>query len=379
MHTPSQILALRKQLHQHPELSGAEAKTAGCIKAFISEHHAGQIIHDLGGPGFAVVYDFGENGKTIAIRCELDALPIAEQNDFSHKSTVDGVSHKCGHDGHMSMVVGLVLWIKEQTFDSGRIVLLFQSAEETGKGAHSMLSDSRFDELGIDCIFAMHNVPGEPMHTVLLMENGFSAEVQSCSIHLQGKEAHASEPENGLNPALALSSIIAEIDKLNVQSPTDQDFSICTPIHIDMGEKSYGISPAAGEIHYTMRAWSPERMNLLKSEVEHLTARIAAEHGLTHRIKWFEYFPASVNDRECNEIISQAATQNGLPLKRMPHPMRFGEDFGWFAQRYPSAMFGLGSGINTPALHHADYDFPDELLPTGIMMFQSIIEQVLAK
>ena len=164
----SEIKKLRKELHQYPEVSGSESATAQRIKKFIETHHPTTIIDKIGENGLAAVYEFSKSGPSITIRCELDALPIQEENTFSHQSKNKGISHKCGHDGHMAIVAGLIFWIKEQKFKSGKIILLFQPAEETGQGAYQIIEDSRFQKLNTDYIFALHNIPGEPLHLSLI-------------------------------------------------------------------------------------------------------------------------------------------------------------------------------------------------------------------
>ncbi|MEL7246813.1 MAG: amidohydrolase [Bacteroidota bacterium] len=371
---------LRKGLHRRPELSGAEEQTAKRIQDFLLENSKPtDLITGLGGTGVAAVYEFGESGPGILIRCELDALPIAEQNTFGHRSQNSGVSHKCGHDGHMAIVAGLASWLNKQPFSQGRVVLLFQPAEETGQGAAGVLKDQRFLDLSIDYAFALHNIPGESLHTILLMEPGFSAEVQSFALQLKGKTAHAAEPEAGINPAVGIAELINILTELNQPEPTAEEFSVLTPIHILLGEKSYGVAPGTGELHYTIRAWSPGQMQQLVSQIEQAVVQICRQQQLEYQLDWLEHFPASTNDLDCNIIIVQAATALQLPLRRMPHPFRFGEDFGWFSHRFKTGMFGLGAGKNTPALHHADYDFPDELLETGLGMFQGIIFQLLGE
>ncbi|APG61389.1 amidohydrolase [Christiangramia salexigens] len=372
----NEILALRKELHANPELSGNEINTARRIKDFISLHSNAEIIDNIGGNGLAAVFEFSKNGPQIMIRCELDALPIQEKNDFKHRSCIDGISHKCGHDGHMSIVAGLIFWLRAQTFDKGQVVLLFQPAEETGKGAHQMLTDKKFDRFSPDFVFALHNLPGKPLNSVILKKEFFSATVKSMFVKFTGKEAHASEPENGNNPALAISKLIAEFSKLNTPEPSSPEFSILTPVHFKMGDRSYGISPASAELHYTIRAWSNPVMEELMHKIKTLIAEIADAHKLKQETDWFEYFPEVKNDAGCNEIIEKAANKNGLKLLKEDIPFRFGEDFGWYSKNYPAAMFGLGAGENSPALHHADYDFPDEILESGINMFQTMIEDI---
>ena len=374
----SELFELRKELHKYPELSNDEFNTAQRIQKFIEKHHSTRIITNIGGTGLAAIYEFSQTGPTIAIRCELDALPIQEVNDFGHKSTFNGVSHKCGHDGHMSIVAGLIFWLKEQKFKSGKVILLFQPAEETGEGAYKVLADERFLELNIDYMFALHNIPGEPLHSIISMNKGFSAEVQSLCIILKGKESHASEPESGINPALAMAQMITELAKLNTNNPLDENFAILTPVHSAMGQKSYGISPANGELHYTIRTWSTEKMAYLKIDIAQIFKDICDANILDYEIDWFEYFPASKNDQKCNNYIIEAANENGFELIEKLYPFKFGEDFGWFSKKYKTAMFGLGAGNETSALHNADYEFPDEIIDTGINMFATIISKLLS-
>jgi len=372
-----EILSLRKELHQNPELSSFEFETAERIRNFIEKHHPTEILENLGGTGVAAIYKFPKKGPSITIRCELDALPIQEENLFEHQSKNKGISHKCGHDGHMAIVSGLIFWLKKQSFESGEVILLFQPAEENGEGAHLVLQDKRFKNLETDYIFALHNIPKEPLHSIQLMEKGFSAEVQSFIVKVNGKESHAAEPENGVNPALGLSEMIAAFSKLVVAKPEDENFALLTPVHINMGQKAYGISPANGELHYTMRTWSGTNMSTLKTQVSSIVRGISEQHQLAYDIEWLEYFPASANDTDSNAYVAWAAKENNFQVVERPYPFKFGEDFGWFSREYKTAMFGLGAGIDTPALHNADYDFPDELLETGILMFQSIISNIL--
>jgi amidohydrolase len=373
----SQLLKLRKELHRHPELSGKEKETAKRIKTFIEAFKPTEIIENIGGYGLAVIYEFSKTGITIAIRCELDALPIQESNDFEHQSTQEGVSHKCGHDGHMAIVAGLASWLQQVDFEEGRVILIFQPAEENGAGAKAIINHPKFQTLNIDYIFALHNLPKLPMHQIIVYQNQFSPTVQSLAIKLTGKTAHAAEPENGKNPATAISKILQFAKSLEQSKASLQDFALITPVFITMGEPTYGISAGYGEVHFTMRAWQKERMEYIIEQLQSTLNNIATSEGLTVKYDWFDYFPTVVNDDFCNEMIKQAAFENEFEVKEPTHGLRFGEDFGWFSQQFKSAMFGLGAGLDTPALHNDDYDFPDELIKTGIEMFKGIITEIL--
>ena len=373
----SDIIALRHELHSKPEVSNSEYQTAEIIKQYIQQYNPTEIIEGIGGAGLAAIYQYSDTGKTIVIRCELDALPIQEQNEMSYRSTNEGVSHKCGHDGHMAIVSSLAKWLDLADFNTGKVILLYQPAEENGQGAERVLQDIRYSELQADYVFALHNLPKEPMHQILLMNKGFSAEVQSLIVRLTGKESHAAEPENGINPTLAVSQITAQLADLNVPYPEEDTFAVLTPVHINVGQPSYGISPGTGEIHYTIRTWNKGEMQLLKSKILKSIAEISEQYKLQHDVEWLEYFPASINDRDSNELVRKAAIVNDFNITEKNYPFKFGEDFGWYSDHYKTSIFGLGAGMNTPALHNADYDFPDELIATGSTMFKAIIRNAL--
>lgn len=372
------LIDFRRLLHAFPELSNQEHETADRIVEFVSRYQPTEIIKNLGGTGVAVIFEFGKSGKTIMLRCELDALPIHEENKVDYRSQNSGVSHKCGHDGHMAILSGMGKWLSEQDFDTGRVILLFQPAEETGSGADQVIRDSRFGTISPDYVFALHNIPGVQKHEIIFIDQGFSAEVQSLIIRLEGKECHAAEPQNGNNPAQAISEIISKVDKLNHHNLDNDRFSILTPVHINMGQPSYGISPGNGELHYTIRTWTGQEMDTLKSKVQNIVEEMSKTYKLEYEIEWLEYFPANRNDSEANQYIKTAAQMNGLSILTREHPFTFGEDFGWFAKAHQSAMFGIGAGLDTPALHSKEYDFPDELIETGLKMWQSIIQLILA-
>jgi amidohydrolase len=306
------IINFRKELHQYPELSGNETETVERIKEFIQHHHPGKIT-ELESGGLMVVYDFGE-GPVVMLRCELDALPIEEENDFAHRSKVSGVSHKCGHDGHMAVVAGVGLHLKEKIYKRGKVILLFQPAEETGKGAYAVLNDPGFAKVEPDYIFALHNLPGEPLNSVIMVDNYFSATVQSFKLELTGKQAHASEPENGINPAYAISELISQFRSLQVMSPEKSDFALLTPVHENLGSADYGISAGTGELHYTIRTWDEMEMEKLQENIIKEIEIVCDKERLSYSINWFDYFPASKNEEQCNNYINRVASMLELNL-----------------------------------------------------------------
>jgi amidohydrolase len=303
-------------------------------------------------------------------------LPIDEENAFEHKSVYENISHKCGHDGHMSIVSGLIPILSENKIKKGKVVLLFQPAEETGQGASLVLSDAKFTKLKPDFAFALHNLPGFKKNQIIIKKDVFASASKGLIIRLKGKTSHAGEPERGITPSLAVAELIQEITALP-KNKIIQDFSLVTIIHSRIGERAFGTTPGYAELMATLRSYKDEDINKLTDLSEQLINRIAADHKLKYEIEWVEEFPSTKNDNDCVEIISQCAEENNLRINEIDKPFRWSEDFGHFTHNYKGALFGLGSGINQPQLHNPDYDFPGEIISTGTKMFYSIIKKVL--
>lgn len=372
-----ELIQLRKFLHQNPEISGNESKTAQRILDFLSKYKPNQVIKNIGGQGILAIYKGKETGKSILFRCELDALAIQETNSFDYKSKFDGVSHKCGHDGHMAILCGLAKKIYLNPLKKGTVYLLFQPSEEDGNGAKRVLNDFKFKEINLDFAFALHNLPSYPKHKIIVKENTFTCAVNSMIIQLEGKTSHAGEPENGINPALAIAEIITLFNSKINNDITSETYCLITPIHINMGKKAYGVSAGYGEVHFTIRSNSNVQMRIIESNLEENGKEIASKFNLKIKMGWTQSFQANENNIEAVNYIRKAATSNNLNILEKELPFTFGEDFGLFTQKYKGAMLGLGSGEKTPALHNPDYDFPDEIIDTGITLFYQIAKEIL--
>jgi len=373
-----QLTHFRRQLHAHPEVSGNEKATAARVLEFLQICAPDELLTGIGGYGIVATWDSGLEGESLLFRAELDALPIEEVNDFAHQSVHKGVSHKCGHDGHATILCGLAQYLAANRPPKGKVSLLFQPAEETGEGARAMLDDVKFNAVKPDFAFALHNLPGYALSEVVIKEGAFSAAVNSMIIHLYGKTAHAAEPENGLNPALALAEIVKESLAKACNQPERADFRVITPVYLELGEKAYGVSAGKAAIHFTLRCWNDENLRQLEQQIELLATQIAKQHQLEIAFEYTQTFHANQNDATATEIVRKAATAADCVIARRDYPFKWGEDFGLFTAHFRGCMFGLGAGENIPALHNPDYDFPDTLVETGVRVFSGIIEQILA-
>lgn len=367
----------RRRLHQFPELSGREAKTAARVCHFLQPTSPDRVYQHIGGHGVAVVYDSGQTGPTVMFRCELDALPIQETSSFSYASVAPGISHKCGHDGHMAILAGLGYLLAENRPAKGKIILLFQPAEETGEGALRILQDPVWKEIKPDYLFTLHNIPGLPKYQICSKPGVFAAASKGVIVTLKGATSHAAHPEQGNSPAAALASIIQEWEQLSRQSSSFQCFILLTVVHALLGEPAFGITPGHAELRATLRSYENTDMQTLTRLAEAVVKRQAAEYGLQYEISCTEAFASVVNNREAYGYVQQAAEACKLDFIALETPFRWSEDVGYFSSQCKTALFGLGAGDTQPVLHHATYDFSDDLILTGSRIFLEIAKAIL--
>ncbi len=371
------LTRIRKKLHSNPEVSGAEAQTAQYIIEILESYAPDAIYKNLGGHGVMAVFGKPDSGLKLLFRAELDALPIQEINNFEHKSTRKGVSHKCGHDGHMAILLGLVERSTQESELRGQFLFLFQPAEETGEGAQKVLNENIIQAYEPDYCFALHNLPGYPLGNIIIKEGAFTASVKSLIIKLEGKTAHAAEPEFGINPAVAMAEIIQLAQRFHNPRPKQENFSLITPVHMILGEPAYGLSAGYGEVHLTIRTWSQKKMDEITRQLVQSIEHVASLHDLEISFDWTNEFIANKNDSYAVDLIEKAARKLNLPIIQRNIPLKWGEDFGAISNQCKGAMFGIGAGETQPALHNPDYDFPDDITTVGINMFKEIANCLL--
>ncbi|MEX0928431.1 MAG: amidohydrolase [Balneolales bacterium] len=370
------ILQLRHKLHTLAEVSNKEKNTAVFIREWLADTRPDSIIDHIGGYGIAAVYNGPEPGPTVMIRAELDALPIPETIESDHGSGSPGIAHKCGHDGHMAIVCGVARKLKENPVKKGRVVLLFQPAEETGEGAARILEDEKFKNIAPDYIFALHNLPGFPENEIIVRQGVFASASRGLIVRLKGKTSHAGHPEDGKSPALAAATLIQGLTALPSLYTTLHSAALVTIIHARVGEIAFGTTPGHAEVMATLRAYRNEDINTMVRESLQLVKGTCMAHGLEYETGWTEIFESNINDKTCINMITTAAEENGLKTRKQKNAFPWSEDFGRFTQQYKGALFGLGAGLKHPQLHNSNYDFPDSILSAGIAMFCSIIQNV---
>ncbi|WP_420415371.1 amidohydrolase [Roseibium sp.] len=376
-HDQIELTAFRRALHQHPELSGEEFETAKKITAALGQLSPTKVLSGLGGHGVAAVFDSGVEGPTVLFRAELDALPIEEQNEIEWSSVIKGKSHVCGHDGHMTMLLGLGRVISRAPVAKGRVVLLFQPAEEDGSGARAVVADPRFEELRADWAFAIHNEPGRPFGHVSTRPGLINCASLGLMITLTGKTAHAADPQDGISPMRTVAELMPSLEDLSNDGLLEDDFQLVTVTHALLGEPTFGVAPGEAKIYATLRTTRDDHLEDLEVAARNLATSMADRNGLGVAFGIYDKFAASINDAEAHAVAVAAMNAIGVKNDDVGVPMRASEDFGVFGWDAKAAMLCLGPGEDYAALHNPDFDFPDDLIPIGCAIFERIARDLL--
>ncbi|NBC67025.1 MAG: amidohydrolase [Bacteroidetes bacterium] len=372
----SDLIHLRKNLHEHPEISGKEKKTAKRIKGELEKCGADKILSGLGGHGVLATFRCSSKNpkKRLLFRAELDAISVEEETKLTYQSNLTGAMHGCGHDGHMAILIGLAKQLHKNRPKEVDVYLLFQPSEETGKGAARVLEDDHFKELKIDHGFALHNLPGFAENRIICKMGPFAAGSVGLDISVKGTFSHAAYPEKGLNPSVMVAKLITEIDR-RMKAFRDENESnkiVCT--YIKMGERAFGISPGKARIGFTIRSASDENLDFGVKLVYEIIDKVKKNFAGQISVKKVEPFRATINSKEGAEVIMNVSEKQELDYKELNVPFPWSEDFGEFGRQFPIAIFGLGAGQDKPPLHSEKFDFNDNLIPAGIAMFRGIVD-----
>lgn len=367
---------IRHLLHQHPELSGCEKNTHDLIVKELTQLHPLKIYTHVGSTpqheAYGVIAVFGQDlsAPAIAFRADIDALPIQEQNSLPYRSVNQNIGHKCGHDGHTAILLELAQHLHACR---NTVILIFQPEEETGLGSKKILQSGILKQYDIRAIYAIHNLPGYPLNQLVLIPNTFAAASSGFIIHLHGRQTHASTPEKGINPALAISQLIQRFDTFNHVNINDiKSFSQSTPIYIRCGSEAFGTSAGEASLAFTLRAYTNETMEWLLQTARSITNEVAQNQQLKVDIELREPFYATENNLQQVVRIQHLAHSLHLSIHQEERPFRWSEDFADYLMVYPGAMMGIGSGEDHVELHHPDYDFPDQIIRPTAQLFLEI-------
>ena len=378
---------LRDKLNKNAELSGQEKETNKIINKFLEKTNPDVHYKNVGGYGIVAIYKGAEEGRNILFRADIDGLnipsgqqttdngqqSISESKANGQQPTANSqYSHRCGHDGHATILCGLAMRYGKKRPEKGNVILLFQPAEETGEGALSVINDPLFKEIKIDMAFALHNLPGYAKHQIILKKGCFASASLGLKLIFDGATSHASQPEKGNNPQRVITTLLDAFQKKYENLKRDKFHTTLTVTHVAIGEETFGVTPGRAEIWLTLRSQDDKSLQNLTDSTIALSEYVAKEFKLKFSHSIHEAFAATMNSSRETEVVEQAAKELKLSVNYIKEPFPWSEDFGRFGSICPICLFGLGSGFEHEPLHSPVYDFEDEIIDTGVDIFYQL-------
>lgn len=374
----------RRHLHQFPETAFEETGTAWFIADKLSDF--GLDVHQgLGKTGVVATLSAGDSNKKIALRADMDALFIQEQNTFDHKSRHEGKMHACGHDGHCAMLLGAASYLARNRDFNGTVYFVFQPAEEGRAGAKQMIQDGLFEKFPADCVFGLHNFPDVPLGHFAVKQGPMMASFDCFEIVLTGQATHAAMPHLGSDAIVAAAQLITVLQTIisRTVDPAEQAVVSITQIHAG---QTWNALPESVVLRGTFRCFSDSAQKTIADKIRQLTHALCQGFNVTAEIKFNPEnpgYPITFNTEEETQMALNAAIavvgEDGID--RQPTPSMGSEDFAFMLQEKPGCYLWLGNGPaeNGCLLHNPHYDFKDEILPIGTAYWVKLVETVLPR
>lgn len=375
------LVALRRDLHAHPELAFQERRTAGVVAAALRS--LGMEVHEsIGGTGVVGVLRSGSGGSSVGLRADMDALPIAEQGDRPHISRFPGVHHGCGHDGHTAMLLGAARQLARTRRFDGTVNFIFQPAEEGRGGARAMVQDGLFERFPCDTVYALHNWPELPAGTAQTRPGAIMAAADRFDIVVRGRGGHAAQPHRTPDAVLAASELVTQLHTITSRRIPPTENAVLSVTRISGGQ-SHNVLPSAVELTGTVRSFDAGVQDTIESAIRQVAQGVAHATGTEIEVEYVRYYPATVNTPEEAALALRAAQSAGLEVAVAPAAAFTSEDFAFMLQARPGAYLWLGQGrrrgeVAAPPLHHPSYDFNDEVLPLGVAWFVEMAHLAVA-
>ena len=370
------LIAFRRDVHAHPELGFVEHRTAARIAGELRA--IGLDVHEgIGGTGLVGVLRAGSSTRSIGLRADMDALSIHEQTGLPYASTIPGVFHGCGHDGHVAMLLGAAQHLARTGNFDGTIHFIFQPAEEGLGGARAMVQEGLFDRFPCDRIFALHNWPDLPAGVVATRPGPIMGAADKFEIVLEGRGGHAAIPHNTPDAILAASTLITQLNSIVARRIAPTASAVLSVTQIEGGH-AHNVLPATVRIVGTVRTFDPEVQDRIEEAIRQIADGVAIASGVSAHIDYDRYYPATINDAEAAaEALAIAGTVTEAQLA--PDPAFTSEDFAFMLHACKGAYIWLGQkqDDHSAPLHHPQYDFNDDVLATGIRLHVALAETLL--
>ncbi len=371
----------RRDLHRHPELGFDESRTSARV-AELLESFGIEVHREIGKTGVVGVLQRGNGTRSIGLRADMDALPIAETNEFGYRSANAGVMHACGHDGHTAMLLGAARHLSESGQFNGRVVFVFQPNEEHGLGAAAMIDDGLFDRFDVDEVYGMHNIPGMEIGTFATRAGPVTASESLFEIEISARGGHAALPHMGVDAIVVGSEIVSALQTIVSRKLNPGLNGVVSVTEFETDGKR-NVLPGNAVLRGDARALTPEINETIEARMRQIVDGVCMAHGVKADVTYDTIFPPTINAVAPAAAAVQAAAVlagEGAVDGDCP-PKLFSEDFAHMAAARPGCFVLMGNGTEGPnarPLHSADYDFSDHALVPGSSFWVTLIEEQLA-
>jgi amidohydrolase len=374
---------VRRDLHAHPELGFEEHRTARVVcdqlTALGIEHHSG-----IGRTGIVAVVPgrTSTSGRSVALRADMDALPMQKENAFAHKSRYDGRMHGCGHDGHTTMLLAAARYLHQTCNFDGTAYLIFQPGEEGYAGAKAMIEDGLFERFPAEHVYALHNWPGLPAGKIGITPGAAMAAADRIEITIDGRGGHGAHPHAAIDPVLVAGHIIVAAQSIVSRNVSPVDTAVVSLCAMQAGNPgAMSVIPAHAKLVGTVRTFRPATQDMIERRLNELIPSIAAAFGAKATLKYERVYPATIN-HDADAAFAMRVAENLVGPDngaRNLDPSMGSEDFAFMLQARPGAFARLGQGGADGGcfLHNSTYDFNDAVIPLGAGYLASLAEQAM--
>ncbi|TAL84911.1 MAG: amidohydrolase [Candidimonas sp.] len=385
----SEISAIRRDIHAHPELAYEEVRTADIVAQKLESWgipvHRGMGITGVVG----TIHGKTQNGHAIGLRADMDALPMQELNTFDHASKNEGKMHACGHDGHTAMLLAAARYLAEHRDFDGTVHVIFQPAEEGFSGAKKMIDDGLFTQCPMDAVFGMHNWPGMPVGTFGVIPGPMMGSSNTFEITLEGKGAHAAMPHLGIDPVMAAVQLAQSFQTIISRDLDPLDPAVLSVTQIHSGSAD-NVIPNFATMRGTVRTFSDQALDLIEKRMAEITHLGSQAMNCKADFVFRRKYPATVNHPEqtafCARVLTAMVGEQGV--NQSIRPSMGSEDFAFMLQEKPGCYVWIGNGegdhrnpghgLGPCTLHNGSYDFNDDLIPLGASYWVQLAQRWLA-
>jgi amidohydrolase len=374
--THAEITAWRRHLHQYPELMFEVHETAKFVEEKLRSFGITDITTGIGQTGVVAVIEGRTNtsGRTVGLRADMDALPIEEATGLDYASKNPGKMHACGHDGHTAILLGAAQYLAETRNFDGRVVLIFQPAEEGGGGGLEMCRDGLMERWSIDEVYGLHNMPGAEVGSFHIRAGAMLAATDEFDITITGQGGHAAAPHEAIDPNLAAAHVVVALQSIasrNVDPLKQVVVSVCV---MRSDNEAFNIIPHRVMLKGTVRTLDADVRSLAEKRLGEIASLTAQAHGCVADLDYVRGYPATVNHVAETGYAADAAEAITPGVERNTPPIMAGEDFSYMLEERPGAYIQLGNGTGA-TVHHPEYNFNDDAIPAGCSWFAELVER----